>query len=219
MRLSALLTHLGFAALLALLSALAVRGMIRWPILDDPSRRAATAHQVPTPKGGGVGVVLAFLLGMLVLYAQADYARLAGPQFRGVILAALAMAAVALADDLRDFRFVVKLAAQLAAAVVALASGLVLQRLAVPGLPLELGWAGPAVTLFWILGCTNAVNFMDGLDGLVGGTLLVAAAARAAGSSMPRRCSWRRASPASCRSTWRRRASSWAMSAASSPAS
>jgi UDP-GlcNAc:undecaprenyl-phosphate/decaprenyl-phosphate GlcNAc-1-phosphate transferase len=178
MTLTALAQHLAFAILLAAVSALAVRAMIRWPILDDPARRAATAHDHPTPKGGGVGVVLAFILGMLVLYAQANYARLAGPQFLGVILAAVAIAGVALADDVKDFRFVVKLGAQAGAAAVALASGLVLRRLSIPWMgELELAWAAPLVTLFWIVGCTNAVNFMDGLDGLVGGTVLIASAA------------------------------------------
>lgn len=180
MTLLAVTQHLAFALLLAMVSALAVKGMIRWPILDDPRRRAATAHTKPTPKGGGVGVVAAFVLGMLVLYAQADYARLAGPQFLGVIMAAVAMAGVALADDVRDFRFIVKLAAQAGAALVALASGLVLERLSLPWIgPVELGWLGWLITLFWILGCTNAVNFMDGLDGLVGGAVFIACVALA----------------------------------------
>ena len=180
MQLYALAQHLAFALLLAGVSAVAVRAMIRWPILDDPARRAATAHTRPTPKGGGVGVVLAFVLGMLVLYAQANYARVAGPQFLGVILAAVAIAGVALADDIFDFRFVVKLGAQAAAACVALGSGLVLQRLSIPWVgDLTLAWAAPLVTLFWIVGCTNAVNFMDGLDSLVAGTLLIACIALA----------------------------------------
>jgi UDP-N-acetylmuramyl pentapeptide phosphotransferase/UDP-N-acetylglucosamine-1-phosphate transferase len=94
--------------------------------------------------------------------------------------AALAMAAVALADDARDFRFVVKLAAQAGAAVVAVASGLVLERLAVPVLgEVQLGWFGVGLTLFWILGCTNAVNFMDGSDALVASVMLVASLALA----------------------------------------
>lgn len=171
----AVLRHLAFAGGLALISALAVRLMIAFPILDHPDARKAHVH--PTPKGGGVGIVLAFLFGMLVLFAVARSARLADPQFLGVILAAAAIAAVALADDIHDFRFTVKLAAQAAAALVALGSGISLTQLAIPYVgPVELGWLGPALTLFWIVGCTNAVNFMDGLDGLVGGTLLLACA-------------------------------------------
>jgi UDP-GlcNAc:undecaprenyl-phosphate GlcNAc-1-phosphate transferase len=119
--------------------------------------------------------VVAFTLGMGILYWQAEYARLPGPQFLGVIGAALAIAAVSLWDDARDLRFAVKLAAQALAALAAIGSGLELQRLAVPGLGIvQLGALGPLLTLFWILGCTNAVNFMDGLDGLVGGTVFLA---------------------------------------------
>jgi len=178
MRAEAFLPHLGFAALLVLLSAGVVRLMIACPILDDPARRAATAHAVPTPKGGGLGIVAAFVAGMVVLYGTAGFARIAEPAFLGTILAAVAIAAVALVDDLYDFRFVVKLLAQAGAALVAMAGGLVVTRLAIPWVGVtDLGPLGPALTLFWIVACTNAVNFMDGMDGLVGGSLLVACAA------------------------------------------
>ncbi|MGG5811904.1 glycosyltransferase family 4 protein [Falsiroseomonas sp. CW058] len=178
MLLSALLQHLAFALLLALLSAGVVRLMIARPILDHPNARSA--HARPTPRGGGLGVVVAFVAGMLVLYQVAQFARIAEPQFLGVIGAAVAIAAVALVDDMRDLSARLRLAAQCGAALVAVASGLVVSRLAIPWVGVvELGWVGVVLTLVWIVGCTNAVNFMDGLDGLVGGTLLVAAAALA----------------------------------------
>ena len=173
MTLHAFLIHLAAALGLALVSALVVRLMIAYPILDHPNARSS--HSRPTPRGGGLGIVVAFTLGMGVLYWQAEFARLPGPQFLGVIGAALAIAAVSLWDDARDLRFAVKLAAQAVAALVAIGSGLELQRLAVPGLGvIQLGALGPLLTLFWILGCTNAVNFMDGLDGLVGGSVFLA---------------------------------------------
>ncbi|WP_424135938.1 glycosyltransferase family 4 protein [Roseomonas chloroacetimidivorans] len=178
MQFEAFLPHLGFAALLVLLSAGVVRLLIAFPMLDDPARRAATAHTVPTPRGGGLGIVAAFVAGMVVLYGTARFARIAEPEFIGTILAAIAIAVVALADDLRDFRFIVKLAAQAGAALVAMQSGLVVTRLAIPWVGLvDLGIWGPLLTLFWIVACTNAVNFMDGMDGLVAGSLLVACAA------------------------------------------
>ena len=179
MELHAVLQHLGFAALLAVLSAGVVRLMIAFPILDVPNHRSA--HRNPTPRGGGLGVVVAFIVGMVVLYQAAQFARLADPQFLGVILAAVAIAAVALWDDVRDLSARVRLFAQLGAALVAVGSGLVVTQLGVPWLGVvELGWFGPVLTLVWIVGCTNAVNFMDGLDGLVGGTLLLVAAALSA---------------------------------------
>jgi UDP-GlcNAc:undecaprenyl-phosphate GlcNAc-1-phosphate transferase len=178
MPLSTLLPILLLAPLLALVSALAVRAMIARPILDQPDARKA--HKAPTPKGGGVGPVLAFVLGMLALYHLVPLSPAAETRYVGVILAAVAIAGVALLDDVKDFRFVVKLAAQALAALVAIASGLVLTRLSLPGVgPVELGLLGFALTLFWILGCTNAVNFMDGMDSLVGGVLVIACAALA----------------------------------------
>lgn len=178
MQTSALLQHLGFALLLALLSAGAVRLMIAVPILDHPNARSA--HVRPTPRGGGLGVVAAFVAGMVVLYLNARFARIAEEQFLGVIAAAVAIAAVALVDDIRDLPARLRLAAQAGAALVALGSGLIVTKLAIPWVGVvELGLLGPLLTLFWIVGCTNAVNFMDGLDGLVGGTLLVVSAALA----------------------------------------
>lgn len=175
---TAWLTHLGFAGGLAAVSALCVRLMLARPILDHPDARKA--HLRPTPKGGGTGVVVAFMLGMAALYATADFARIAEPRFAGVIGAALVIALVALADDIWDFRFVVKLGAQCAAAAVAIACGLVLDRLALPILGVvPLGPLGIAITLFWIVGCTNAVNFMDGSDALIGSVVLVASLALA----------------------------------------
>ena len=179
MTLTAFSEHLLFAFGLALLSALAVRAMIRWPILDIPNGRSA--HAVATPRGGGVGVVVAFVTGMLVLYQVADFARLAEPQFLGVILAAIAIATIALIDDIRHLSARLRLLAQVAAALVAVGTGINLSRLGLPVVGVvELGAAGTLLTVFWIVGCTNAVNFMDGLDGLVGGTLLVVCIALAA---------------------------------------
>ncbi|MBB5689527.1 undecaprenyl/decaprenyl-phosphate alpha-N-acetylglucosaminyl 1-phosphate transferase [Roseomonas alkaliterrae] len=170
----AVLRHLAFAAGLAVLSALVVRLMIAWPILDHPNARSS--HTRPTPRGGGLGVVLAFVVGMAALYVGAAYARLPPPQFLGVIGAAVAIAAVSLWDDVKDLRFSVKLAAQAGAALVAMAAGLTLDSLALPWIgEVPLGWIGLPLTLFWIVGCTNALNFMDGLDGLVGGSVFLAA--------------------------------------------
>nr|WP_245217162.1 MraY family glycosyltransferase [Neoroseomonas nitratireducens] len=157
-----------------MLSAAAVRAMIAWPILDHPNDRSS--HVRPTPRGGGVGIVLAFVAGMAALYLGAHHARLPAPQFLGVIGAAVAIAAVSLWDDMANLRFAVKFAAQAGAALVAVASGLVLDRLALPWIgEVQLGWLGPVITLFWIVGCTNALNFMDGLDSLVGGAVFLAA--------------------------------------------
>lgn len=171
----AVLIHLVFATGLALLSAAVVRVMVGVGRLDRPDARKA--HRVAVPKGGGVGIVLAFLVGIAVLYRYAEFARLADPYFRGVILAAAAIAVVAFLDDLLDWPFVVKLAAQLGAAAVAVGSGLVVDELNLPWWgTVALGWAAAPVTLAWILFATNAMNFIDGLNGLASGVAAIACA-------------------------------------------
>ncbi len=164
--------------LAAALSAGVVRAMIARPILDHPNGRKA--HARPTPKGGGLGPVLAFMLGMLALFLVMAPNPAAEAGHAAVILAAAVIAGVSLADDIHDFRFLVKLGAQAVAALVAIGTGLVLHTLSLPFLgPVALGPLGLAITLLWILGCTNAVNFLDGMDGLVAGVVVISGAALA----------------------------------------
>ncbi len=175
MTLFALGRHLVFAAGIALISALVVRAMITARVMDLP--KARSSHAVPTPRGGGVGIVVGFLLGVSVLYGFASFARIGDPYFRGVILASIAIAVVGFIDDLRDWPFSVKLGTQTAAALVAVGSGLYVSvfRLPVIGAVSIGPVAGAAVTVGWIVLATNAMNFIDGLNGLAAGTALVAA--------------------------------------------
>ncbi len=175
MTLAAFLRHLAFAAVLAGLSASTVHMMIGVGILDRPDPRKA--HAAPTPKCGGVGVVVAFLAGMFVLYHFADFARLGEPYFRGVILASAGIAAVAFLDDLRDWPFAVKLVAQVLAALLAVGSGLYVRVYRLPYVgPVDIGWLGPPATIAWILFATNAMNFIDGMNGLAAGVGIVTCA-------------------------------------------
>ena len=173
MTLVALLHHFLFCAALAGLSAALVRGMISVRLLDTPDARKA--HDRPTPKGGGVGIVAAFLVGVAVLYVFASFSRLANSYFIGLIVAAFAIAVVSFADDLWNFPFTVKLAAQIGAASAALISGLYVHVFNLPGIGLVgTPLLGMGITLGWILFTTNALNFIDGLNGLAAGVTLIA---------------------------------------------
>jgi UDP-GlcNAc:undecaprenyl-phosphate GlcNAc-1-phosphate transferase len=169
----ALPRHIALLAGLALFSGIVVRTMISVGVPDRPDARKA--HTKITPKSGGVGIVAAFLLGISLLYRYGEVSRLAAPLFLGVMAAAVLIAAVSLLDDLFDFPFLVKLGAQFVAALVAVGAGLSARKFDLPligGVPL--GWFGPVLSLGWILYVTNAMNFIDGLNGLAAGTTLIA---------------------------------------------
>ena len=171
----AIAKHLLFVAALALLSAAVVRAMIGAGVMDTPDARKV--HLRPVPKGGGVGVVAAFLTGILLLYAFASFSRLADGYFRGVILASAAIAAVAYGDDTRIWPFWVKLGGQILAALLAVGNGLYVDHVNLPVLgATDLGLLGAAGTVAWILFATNAMNFIDGLNGLASGVAALTAA-------------------------------------------
>lgn len=169
----ALPRHLALMAGLAIFSAIVVRVMISIGVPDHPDPRKA--HARTTPKSGGVGVVGAFLLGVLLLYRYGQVSRLAEPYFIGVIAAAALMAAISLLDDLFSLSCLVKLFTQLGCAGVAVASGLWVHVLALPYYgTVDFGGAGVAITLAFLVFVTNAMNFIDGLNGLAAGVTLIA---------------------------------------------
>ena len=158
-------------AVAALAGALAMVAVVRhWAVhhgfLDIPSPRSS--HLTPTPRGGGIGIVIATAASWwayVVVSAPARVERLGW-----LLLAALLVAIVSFTDDLRSLPYQVRLAVHGAAGLVVLA---VLPGWEAMTLPLvgtvHPGWFGAALALLWVVGLTNAYNFMDGIDGLAGG--------------------------------------------------
>jgi UDP-GlcNAc:undecaprenyl-phosphate GlcNAc-1-phosphate transferase len=83
-----------------------------------------------------------------------------------LFLAAVVVLVSGALDDLLTLRPRWKLVGQTAAASVLLANGLIVKRIWLFGYTLELGWLGVVLTLVWLVGSMNAVNMLDGLDGL-----------------------------------------------------
>jgi UDP-GlcNAc:undecaprenyl-phosphate GlcNAc-1-phosphate transferase len=164
------LDYLLFFMALAGLSAVIVRSMIKIGTLDHPGARSS--HSRPTPKGGGVGIVVVFVLGTSLLYLGAHHARVPDLPFIGVILASIGIAIISYTDDIRSWSFTVKLGAQLAAALVAIACGIRFRVLNLPWLgAVDTSWLGLPLTAAWIVFATNALNFIDGLNGLASGAV------------------------------------------------
>ena len=180
MEIANLVTHLAFAHVLAALSLLLTWVMIkRVRILDAPNERSS--HTVPTPRSGGIAIVITFFIGLATLKLLGGDPALEQSFFWMFAGAAGLIAAVSILDDLAGMSFKAKLFTQALAAIVVMAFGVVIDRFYVPGLGMvELGVWGMPLTFLWIVGLTNAFNFMDGIDGLAGGAAMLAAVSFAA---------------------------------------
>ncbi len=159
---------------LVLISAALVRAMIAVGALDHPGARSS--HTRPTPKGGGVGIAAAFFLGCLYWFVAGHRTDLPAGQFAGFMVAAAGIAVVSYLDDLRDYPFRIKLTAQIAAALLVAGCGTRLSVVTLPGIgAIDCGIAGGPLTVAWLLFVTNAVNFIDGLNGLAAGSIAITA--------------------------------------------
>lgn len=139
-------------------------------LLDIPNTRSS--HTQPTPRGGGLAIVLVTLVGVMVfnLLIQSHLSTL-WPYLAGSILIAL----VSWIDDLISLPFLVRLPAHFLGAIFAVWGFGHIQDLLLPLLDeTSGGWLGVLLSLFWIVGLTNAYNFMDGIDGLAGSQAIIA---------------------------------------------
>ncbi len=163
--------HLGFAAVLMALSAAITWLMLhRVRIMDEPNARSS--HQHATPRGGGVAIVVTFLLGVGAIELLGEETQIHQHYFWVFLLSSVLIAAISLYDDVTQKSFQVKLATQVVAIALAMGAGLVLDGTTVPLLA-DLPGLALVITALWLLGLTNAYNFMDGIDGMAAVTAIV----------------------------------------------
>jgi len=139
-------------------------------LLDIPNDRSS--HTVPTPRGGGLGVVIAFTLLVSWLAWSGNIER----HFAVALLGSgLIVAAVGLIDDLRHVPSRLRLLSHLAAAAWALYWLGGVPPFPVFGIAVDLGWFAQALGLLYLVGLLNFFNFMDGIDGIAGVEAIVVA--------------------------------------------
>lgn len=144
-------------------------------LLDHPGQHKR--HSRPVPLLGGVVLFIALWLSVAVATLAFDSIRLAlADSLLYVLLGALIIFFTGLSDDLRPLSARTKLLAQVAAGLVLYMGGLQIDPLSVPFYgPVEMGSYSVFITVAWVVGLTNAINLIDGLDGLAGGVSLVGA--------------------------------------------
>lgn len=146
----------------------------RLGFIDIPNQRSS--HRAPTPRAGGLAFVVVVPLLILATSLWMGVRLLPGEE--ALLMGSAVVAAVGLTDDRWGLPVRLRFAAYLLAAAVLVVGGGYLHELQWPGGPsIYLGWLGIPVTLFWVVGLTNAYNFMDGIDGIAGVQAVVAATA------------------------------------------
>ncbi len=133
--------------------------------VDQPSERRV--NKVPVPRMGGLAIFLGFVLTALLFVPLST-------QVTGILLGAVVIAVMGAVDDIVSLNPWIKLAGQIVAAIVVIRCGVVFSAISNPNplsevTTIEIGWLSLPLTILWIVACTNAVNLIDGLDGLAVG--------------------------------------------------
>ncbi|WP_027717641.1 glycosyltransferase family 4 protein [Desulfovirgula thermocuniculi] len=149
------------------------RVAFRLGAVDRPDARKV--HREPMPRLGGVAVYAAFVAAVIVAVPKSL-------EVLGLLLGLTLVTLVGVADDVRGLSPRLKLAGQVVSALALLPFGIEIYFVTNPlnGHLVDLGWLGLPLTVFWVVAVTNAVNLIDGLDGLAGGVSLIAALTMAA---------------------------------------
>lgn len=147
--------------------------MIRFAkIMDHPDHRSS--HFNPTPTSGGVAICTTFFIGLSAIYFFGNKTLLTQRYFFGFIVAAIFIAGISFYDDIHNKSYKIKLITQSIAAFVVIAFGIVINEITLPLIgQVHLGIIAYPITFLWIVGLTNAYNFMDGLDGLAAGVAVI----------------------------------------------
>lgn len=140
---------------------LARRAALRAGVVAVP--RTRDVHTLPVPLLGGAAIYGAFVATLLI-FGDRAYIR----ELIGILLGATLISLFGLADDRWGLSASLKLLGQILAAVVLLVGGTQIQLFPLP-------WINWLLTIIWVVGITNALNFLDNMDGLSGGTATIAA--------------------------------------------
>src|SRR6266852_5412043 len=151
---------------------------LRYGLVDQPDGHRKI-HKKPTAVAGGLAILVSCItvIGALFLAPDnpvTDSLRSNWPTMLSLLLGALVISALGMADDLGRLRGRYKLIGQVAAASLIVSFGIWVRTVQFFGMEIELGWFGIPFTVFFLVGTINSLNLIDGMDGLLGsvGTVL-----------------------------------------------
>lgn len=133
---------------------------------DQPNQRKV--HKIVMPRLGGLAIFLSFAAAMLIFFPRSE---LTWP----VLIGATIIVVTGVLDDLIELSPKLKLAGQFLAAGIVVNGGVVVEFINLPfGGEIDFGYLAIPITIIWIIGITNAINLIDGLDGLAAGVSSIA---------------------------------------------
>ncbi len=126
-------------------------------------------HKEPIPLIGGLGIFISFSVSTLL------FIQYFSNQVAGMLIGMLCMVTLGVVDDIRDLNPLVKFFFQILAALIPVLSGIQIDTIIIGERIIVFPeWFAIAITVFWIVAITNAVNLIDGLDGLACGISVIA---------------------------------------------
>ncbi|HDJ5825715.1 TPA: undecaprenyl/decaprenyl-phosphate alpha-N-acetylglucosaminyl 1-phosphate transferase, partial [Staphylococcus aureus] len=133
----------------------------RLNLVDKPNFRKV--HTKPISVMGGTVILFSFLIGIWIGHPIET-------EIKPLIIGAIIMYVLGLVDDIYDLKPYIKLAGQIAAALVVAFYGVTIDFISLPmGTTIHFGFLSIPITVIWIVAITNAINLIDGLDGLASG--------------------------------------------------
>jgi UDP-GlcNAc:undecaprenyl-phosphate/decaprenyl-phosphate GlcNAc-1-phosphate transferase len=163
-----------------LLTFIVRRLALRFSFVVMPDERRV--HERPTPTAGGAAMFVAFLVAISVASQLKQFRAVfrGNSEPLGVVLGAALIFTVGMVDDLREVSAPAKMSGQVLAGTILYFTGLTMLFFRVPFVGTTLVLSpdlAPLMTVAWVVGMANAVNFIDGLDGLAAGIIAIAAGA------------------------------------------
>ena len=144
-------------------------------VMDVPNARSS--HITPTPRGGGLAILISATIGFLAMGWLFPEMPLPGPYF---FIGLALLAITSLADDKFDLPAYVRFLLHAIAATLVIAETGGLQQFPLPPpLDFDLGYAGYFISFIWIMSVVNIYNFLDGIDGYAGSQAVLAGAGMA----------------------------------------
>jgi UDP-GlcNAc:undecaprenyl-phosphate GlcNAc-1-phosphate transferase len=173
-----ILTLGALAVVLSLILTPLVRDYVgRLGFLDHPDG-VRKKHAAPVPRVGGIAIVLSYIITFAIALAlpftYTEHLHRSLPEILPLTLVGSVVFMTGVLDDLIGLAAWQKLMGILGASVLAYFAGIHVDIHLMPGLP-QWPWLGFVITVIWLVGCTNAFNLIDGMDGLAAGVGLVAA--------------------------------------------